>query len=99
MAEYWKNGQKYIIPDLTPEELAEVEARRQAAEREYWANISYDEAVSIEFRKQYSQDRVEAIVNNFLSDMTNPLFVQEMQEMQSYRAECKAYVKSKKGVI
>ena len=92
----WLNND---IRELTPEELAEMEAQQQAAEREYWANISYDDAVSIEFRKQYSQDRVEAIVNNFLSDMTNPLFIQEMQEMQAYRAECKAYVKTKKGVI
>ena len=53
MAEYWKNGKKYIIPDLTPEELAEVEARRQAAEREYWTTVPYDTAVVNEIRKDY----------------------------------------------
>lgn len=83
--------------EMTAEEIAEMNENRQRAEREYWANISYEEAVSTEFRKLYSQDRVEAIVNNYLSDMTNPIFVQEMQEMQDYRAQCKSYVKSKKA--
>ena len=83
---------------LTSEELAEMQAEQEKAEREYWSNIPYDEAVSAVFREKYSQDHVEAIVNNFLSDMTNPLFIQEMQEMQDYRAYCKAYVKQQKSI-
>ena len=89
------DGKQYR--DLTPTELAEMQKAQEEAEKSYWANISYEDAVSTEFRKLYSQDRVEAIVNNYLSDMTNPIFVQEMQEMQDYRAQCKAYVKSKKA--
>ena len=85
--------------DMTPEEIAEIQAQSEQAEREYWANISYEDAVSAEFRKRYSQDKTEAIINNYLLDSINPLFAQEMQEMQDYRAECKAYVKSKKAVI
>lgn len=85
-----------IYREPTAEETAAMEAQVQAAEREYWASIPYEEAVSTEFRRNYSQDRVEAIVNNYLLDPTNSLFIQEMADMQQYRAECKAYVKSKK---
>lgn len=85
--------------DMTPKEIADREAELLERERQYWLNISYDEAVSVEFRKTYSQDRVEAIINNYLLDPTNPLFVHEMQEMQNCRAECKAYVKQKKEEV
>ena len=87
-----------IYRDLTAEEISERENGARQAEAEYWASISYDEAVSAKFREIYSQDKAEAIINNFLSDMTNPLFIQEMQEMQDYRAYCKSFVKEKKGV-
>ena len=87
-----------IYRDLTPEELKAMEQANAKAEAEYWASISYEEAVSIEFRKNYSQDRVEAIINNYLFDQTDPLFIKEFQEMQTYRAECKKYVKEKKGM-
>lgn len=46
--------------------------------------------ISKEFRKKYSQDDVEAIVNNYLLDPTNELYKAEMDKMQAYRAECKA---------
>ena len=84
------------VREMTAEEIIIMDLEIKSAEREYWANISYEEAVSVEFRKNYSQDRVEAIVNNYLLDPTNSLFIQEMAEMQQYRAECKIYVKSKK---
>jgi hypothetical protein len=67
-------------------------------EAEYWANVDYDTAVSLEFRKKYSQDRAEATINNYLLDPINEKYAREMQEMQEYRAWCKAYVKEKKGV-
>ena len=46
--------------------------------------------VSAEFRKKYSQDDVEAIVNNYILDPTNEEYKTEMDKMQAYRAECKA---------
>lgn len=95
MAEYWKNGQKYIIPDTTEEELAEMEAEQQKAERKYWQTVDYGEAVNALFRQRYSQHAAEAIINNFLSDPTNEKYAREMQEMQDYRAWCKEYVKEK----
>ena len=87
-----------VYRDLTPEEIAKAEHEAKQAELAYWSSISYEEAVSIEFRKNYSQDRVEAIINNYLLDQTDPLFIKEFQEMQTYRAECKEYVKEKKGM-
>lgn len=95
MAEYWMNGQRYEMPDITPEELAEMEAQAEAAEREYWENVDYGEAVNTLFRQRYSQHAAEAIINNFLLDPTNEKYAREMQEMQDYRAWCKEYVKEK----
>ena len=69
------------VREMTAEEIIIMDLEIKSAEREYWANISYEEAVSVEFRKNYSQDRVEAIVNNYLLDPTNSLFIQEMAEM------------------
>jgi hypothetical protein len=46
--------------------------------------------ISKEFRKKYSQDDVESIVNNYLLDPTNKKYKAEMDKMQAYRAECKA---------
>lgn len=92
---YCING-KYI--DFTTEELEAQKQEQAKAEAEYWANIDYDTAVSFEFRKRYSQDKTEATINNYLLDPTNEKYAKEMQEMQEYRAWCKAYVKEKKGV-
>lgn len=66
-------------------------------EAEYWRTVPYDEAVSAEIRKKYSQDAVEAILNNFLADPTNELFKTEFFALQDYRAECKAFVKEMKA--
>lgn len=46
--------------------------------------------INKEFRKKYSQDQVEAIVNNYILDPTNEEYKADMMEMQAYRAECKA---------
>lgn len=81
---------------MTEEEIAQLKAEAEKAEAEYWRNISYDEAVSAEIRKKYSQDAVEAILNNFLADPTNELFKTEFFALQDYRAECKAFVKEMK---
>ena len=84
------------IRELTPEELAEMEAEQQAEDRKYWQNVDYGEAVNALFRQRYSQHAVEAIINNFLLDPTNEKYAREMQEMQDYRAWCKDYVKKQK---
>lgn len=85
----YKNG---IYRELTPEELAEMEAQQQKAEREYWANISYDEAVNAEIRKQYSESAEFAILRQ---KEEKP---EEYAEYYAYCEECKAYVKEKKSI-
>ena len=79
--------------EITPEEIAQRQAKREAAERAEWLSISYGEAVDREFRKKYLQRDVEAIINNYLADPNNAKYVREFQEMQAYREQCKAYVK------
>lgn len=89
MARIYENG---IYRDLTPEELAEMEAQQQAAEREYWANIPYDEAVNAEIRKQYSESQEFAILRQ---KEEKP---EEYAKYYAYCEECKAYVKEKKSI-
>lgn len=87
MAEYWKNGQKYIIPDLTAEELAEMEAQQQAAEQKHWANISYDTAVEAEIAQRYTIGQELAIQRQ---KDEKP---EEYAAYYAYCEECKARVK------
>lgn len=91
----YENG---IYRDLTPAELAEMQAAQEQEEREYWANIPYDEAVNNEVRKIYPQRNVEAIFSNLLAYPDNDEYIEEFKAFQKYREECKALVKSKKGL-
>lgn len=90
------DGKQYR--DLTPEEISKMQADAEKAEREYWANIPYDEAVHTEFRKDYPQHKVEAIQNNYLKDPTNEEYRAKFWAMQDRRDEVKAYVRKKKGM-
>lgn len=79
--------------DLTHEEIAEMEAQAQAAEREYWASISYEEAVVNEIRKKYDINAELAILRQ---KEEKP---QEYAEYFAYCEECKAFVKGKKATM
>ena len=89
MAEYWKNGQKYTIPDLTAEELAEMEAQQQAAEREYWANVDYNTAVEAEIAKRYTFGQELAIQRQ---QAKKP---EEYATYYAYCEQCKEHVKER----
>ena len=82
------NG-KYV--ELTPEELAEMEAQQQNAEAEYWQSVSYEDAVNAEIRKKYSESAEFAILRQ-KDEKPN-----EYAEYYSYCEECKAYVKEQKA--
>lgn len=71
---------------------AEAEPTAEAAEREYWENISYDEAVNAEIRKQYSESAEFAILRQ---KEEKP---EEYAKYYAYCEECKAYVKEKKSI-
>ena len=43
--------------DMTAQEIAAREAQQEAAEREYWCAVVYDEAVNAQIRKRYSESQ------------------------------------------
>ena len=51
MMRIYENG-KYR--DMTPSEIAEMEAQAAEQERQYWQTTPYDDAVDAEIRKKYS---------------------------------------------
>lgn len=44
-------------------------------------------------RQHYSQSQVEAIMNNYLDDMTDTKHYTEFKALQDCRKQCKAYAK------
>jgi hypothetical protein len=75
--------------DLTPEENAQFQAKAREAERQYWLNTPYDDAVDAEIRKRYSVSQEFAVLRQ--AD-TKP---EEYAAYFAYCEECKAYVKAK----
>lgn len=82
------NG-KYI--DLTPSELAAMEAARQEAERSYWFNTPYDTVVDTEIRKRYTVSQEFAILRQ------RDEKPEEYAAYFAYCEECKAYVKEQRA--
>lgn len=76
--------------DMTPEEISAMEAQAARAEREYWQNIPYDEAVDAQIRKRYSVSQEFAILRQ------RDEKPEEYAEYFAYCEECKAFVKAKK---
>ena len=58
----------------------------------------YGRVVKDLFRQRYSQDKVEAINNNYLDDMTNVEHIKEREDMKAYRRECKLEAKRILGI-
>lgn len=58
----------------------------------------YGELVSKKFRRKYSQDKAEAVINNYLSDPTNETYLAEFTEMQAYRGVCKTEARAEMGM-
>lgn len=79
-----------IYREAAPTEIAEMEAAQARAEREYWENIPYDEAVDSEIRKRYSISQEFAILRQRVEKPD------EYAEYFAYCEECKAFVKEKK---
>jgi hypothetical protein len=64
---------------------------------ESWDEL-YGLIVSRKFREKYSNDKCEAIVNNYLDDPANEKYSAEFKEMQDYRKQCKALAKAEMGI-
>lgn len=84
----YENG---IYRDLTPTEIAEMESANAQAEKEYWENIPYDEAVDSEIRKRYTISQEFAILRQ------RDEKPEEYDAYYAYCEECKAFVKAKKS--
>lgn len=59
----------------------------------------YGHIVSTIIRGKYSEDNVEAILNNYLSDPTNTRYEAEFNMLQSWRAEAKERARSILGLL
>jgi hypothetical protein len=66
---------------------------QEQEEKEYWATISYDDAVNAEIRKQYTESQEFAILRQ---KEEKP---EEYSKYYAYCEQCKDYVKSKRGVL
>jgi len=58
----------------------------------------YGSVINDLFRQRYSQDKVEAINNNYLDDMENVEHIKERNDMKAYRKECKQEAKKLLGI-
>ena len=84
----------YFTCDLIPNFNEYTEEQLEAQKR-----VRYERLTTEYVRRKYSQDQMEAIVNNYLEYLTNPIsenekYLTEYTEMQSYRAECKVEAKT-----
>ena len=83
------NG-KYI--ELTPEEIAAMEAEREAAERDYWLTVDYGEAINQRIRERYTESQEFALLRQASEKP------EEYAEYYAYCEECKAFVKGTKDL-
>lgn len=82
------NGKKI---EITPEELAAIEAEAAAAEAAYWHSVDYGEAVNAKIRERYSESQEFSILRQ---KDDKP---EEYAEYYAFCEECKATVKEKKA--
>ena len=90
MAQFKYVDGKFI--ELTPEEVAQFQAEQEQAEREYWQNISYADAVDMKIREKYTASQEFAILRQ------RDEKPEEYATYYAYCEECKAFVKSKKNI-
>ena len=82
------DGKEYR--DMTEEEIAETYAAAAEAERQYWKDIPYDEAVNDEIRKRYTESQEFAVLRQ---KEEKP---EEYGAYYAYCEDCKRYVRTKK---
>lgn len=79
--------------DMTPAEIAEMEAQAAETEHQYWQTTPYDEAVDAEIRKRYTVSQEFAILRQKDEKLV------EYAEYYIYCEQCKEYVKSKQQFL
>lgn len=73
--------------EMSSEEIAALKTEQEAAEREYWQSILYDEAVNNKIRERYTESQEFAILRQ------RDEKPEEYADYYSYCEECKAFVK------
>ena len=81
-----------VTREMTPEEVAAMQAETERAEKEYWSSLSYEEAVNAKIRERYSESQEFAILRQ---KDEKP---EEYSAYYAYCEECKTFVKAKRGV-
>lgn len=80
-----------IVIECTSEEVAARLVEAEVAERDYWLNIPYDEAVDTKIRERYTASQEFAVLRQ---KDEKP---DEYRDYYAYCEECKAYVKEMKA--
>ena len=78
--------------EMTKEEIAQIKLEQEQLEQQYWANIPYEDAVDMKIREKYSLSQELAILRQRDEKPT------EYAEYFTYCEDCKAFVKTKKGI-
>ena len=81
-----------IYRELTQEEITQMQLECEQAETLYWKNISYEEAVDMKIREKYSLSQELAILRQ------RDEKPEEYAAYFTYCEDCKAFVKTKKGI-
>ena len=79
-----------IYRELTPEEIAKMQAEAETTERDYWLHTPYNICVSNMVHERYSYDDENAILRQ------RDKKPEEFKEYDDYCEYCKAFVKQKK---
>lgn len=93
-----------IITEVIRFDIKEVEGGFSCEEVEYSHNddlspTDYGAMVSCIIRGKFSEDAVEAILNNYLSDPKNTRYEAEFNMLQSWRAKAKERARSILGLL
>ena len=80
------------LQSITPA-FDKAQAQTEAAEKEYWQNIPYDEAVNAKIRERYTESQEFAILRQ---KDEKP---DEYAVYYAYCEECKAFVKGKQAQL
>lgn len=73
--------------------LLDITTNKQFALNINASDLEYGRLVSILLKLNYSDDKMQAVINNYLLDADDELVLQEFNDMQDYRKRCKLIAK------
>jgi hypothetical protein len=81
------------MTDLQKKLMEKNEEMSPGSKKELYASL-----LAKEIHKKYSPDKIEAILNNYISDPDDVEYLLEFRELQEYRKSCKARIKSELNI-